>query len=132
LSAADTLVADLTPLAASKATLTFLDVSGSPVISLAPLSGAAMLSTLDARNAGLTTLEGLQDLPRLRHLMLTGNAISDLSPLTALPPVWLEISKNPLDDAAAGIIQSLCGAGWAVTWDGGACGNVCLFDSCPI
>ena len=130
LSADGTLVTDLTPLAGSSGTLTFLDVSRTPVTSLAPLSGAAMLETVYASNARLETLAGLHDLPELRHLVVSGNAISDLSPLTALSPLWLDVTQNPLDNAAAGIIQSLCAAGWAVNYEDTSCGNTCDFVSC--
>ena len=121
---------DLTPLAGSSETLTFLDVSRTLVASLAPLSGAAMLETVYASNAGLETLEGLHDFPKLRHLVVSGNAISDLSPLTVLSPLWLDVTHNPLDNAAADIIQSLCAAGWAVYYDDTACGDTCRFASC--
>jgi hypothetical protein len=46
--------------------------------------------------------------------------------------MWLILRGNPLDTAAAGIIQQLCAAGWAVDWDGGSCGNACEFESCTI
>ncbi len=130
LSAAGALVTDLTPLAGSSGTLTFLDVSRTPVTSLAPLSGAAMLETVYASNTGLETLEGLHDLPKLRQLVVSGNAISDLSPLTILSPLGLDVTHNPLDNAATGIIQSLCAAGWAVNYDDTSCGNACQFVNC--
>ena len=126
--AADTLVADLTPLSAIT-TLGFIDVSRTHVTSFEALAGSE-LGALNATDIGLTSLESVHDVPRLRRLVVDGNAISDVSPLTRLQPIWVDLRRNPLDAAAAAIIQDLCGKGWAIDWDGGSCGDSCRFESC--
>jgi internalin A len=131
LSARQTAVADLTPLRRNLE-LGFVDVAQSSVTSLAPLSGT-FVRQIYAENNALTSLADVLYLGNLRHLRLDGNAIADMTPLTALThPAWLEVRGNPLDGNAPGVFQSLCDAGWAVDWDGGRCGNPCLFESCTL
>ncbi len=128
MSLADTPVADLTPLASAK-TLYDIDVSGTRVTSLAALAGSSV-DHVTAKGAMLSSLVGVADMPRLRRLIVSGNAISDISSLTSAQPMWIDLTDNPLDAAAPTIIQGLCAARWAVDWDGGSCGSSCLFDSC--
>jgi len=78
----------------------------------------------------LTSLDGLTALPAIRHLSLHGNAITNVDSLTTLPPSWLDLTGNPLSPAALGIIGDLCRANWAITWDGGSCGSLCIYASC--
>ena len=127
---AETPVTDLSPLASVK-TLLDIDVSRTNVTSLAPLSGSMVMLVI-ATDAALTSLADVHDVPRLRRLFVKGNAISDISSLGGLQPIWIDLRDNPLDAAAPAIIQSLCAAGWAVDWDGGSCGESCLFESCTI
>lgn len=47
-------------------------------------AGMASLTELDASEAGVTSLQGIQNLVNLRVLDVTGNAISDLRPLSGL------------------------------------------------
>jgi hypothetical protein len=99
------------------------------VTSLVPLAGSS-IDHLIADDALLSSLGGVADMPRLRRLIVSSNAITDISPLTASQPMWIDLRGNPLDAAAPAIIQSLCAARWAVDWDGGSCGTSCLFESC--
>ena len=58
-----------------------------------------LLEGLNARDAGITDLSGLECAQGLRTLGLGGNELSDLSVLRALPGLQeLELSGNGLDD----------------------------------
>ena len=131
LSLADTPVAHLAPLAplASVETLYHVDVSRTRVTSLAALA-RGNIGFVAATGSLLSTLDGVADMPHLRRLIASGNAISDISSLTKGRPVWIDLTGNTLDAAAPTIIKNLCAAGWAFDWDGGSCGNTCSFESC--
>jgi hypothetical protein len=98
------------------------------VSDLAPLDGLG-LGHLSVRSPVLSSLAGLTSLPAIRVLGL-GSALTELDPFTIAGPAWLDLTGNPLDGNALAVIPRLCGAGWAVDWDGGSCGTSCNFESC--
>ena len=62
-------------------------------------SAGAELLALSCPNSGITSLEGLENLPRLRFLDLAGNLISNLAPLSALHQLsGLNLPNNRIND----------------------------------
>ena len=62
----------------------------------------ARLTRLEARNAGIRDLTGLEHATNLTHLLLgegESNSVSDLSPLSGLTNLtWLNLSRNNISD----------------------------------
>ncbi|MEM7736124.1 MAG: CAP domain-containing protein, partial [Deinococcota bacterium] len=70
----------------------------------AVLTPTALLGVthLEAADAGINVLEGIQHAANLTHLDLSGNAISDIQPLTNLHQLsYLELANNALTDIQA-------------------------------
>lgn len=61
----------------------------------------ALITTLDAADAGIVSLEGLQYAPNLGDLFLHGNDVSDVSPLANLTELWaLNLNLNEVTDVS--------------------------------
>jgi Leucine-rich repeat (LRR) protein len=69
-----------------------------PVRSLEGIQHLSALTVLDAPRNEITDVTPLAALPRLGTLTLTGNAVSDLSPLAGLALFDLGLSQNPVSD----------------------------------
>ena len=69
-----------------------------------PASKMAKLTELTARNRNITDLTGLEYATNLKHLVLRGNSISDISPLVANTGLGdgdtVDVTENPLNDAS--------------------------------
>ena len=62
----------------------------------------AEIIKLDARDAGIEDLAGLEHATKLEYLDLSGNAVADLSPLEGLSSLWLlYLDGNEMADIAA-------------------------------
>ena len=106
---------------AARATATLPDTSDAPAPTLAGWSGelrAAVvralggkdaatvtaddllaLKELDAEDAGIADLEGIEQVPALERLFLAGNQVADLTPLAFLPALTaLDLSRNGLSN----------------------------------
>ena len=59
------------------------------------------LKTLVCNNSCVSSLDGLEKFHELERLYLSGNRISDLSPLQGLNLIELDISNNPVDSLFA-------------------------------
>lgn len=143
----DNLIADLGPLAGTTA-LTSLEIGNNPLVGLAGIE-ALPLTFVSAEHTGLTELVAVAP-NTLDFLYLTGNAITDLTPLaghqvlhtlnivnnavTTVAPItqapWittgcpvLRLSGNPLDaNTIETLIPALCADDHSeVTWDQGMC-----------
>ncbi|MCK4340271.1 MAG: leucine-rich repeat domain-containing protein, partial [Phycisphaerae bacterium] len=66
------------------ASLTTLDLRGTLVADLSPLSGLTNLTTLDLEGARVVDLSPLSGLTSLATLYLNGTPVADLSPLSGL------------------------------------------------
>ena len=79
--------------------LRYLDVTGSSLDDLSPLSGLPILQSLFASSSGIVSLNGLGNLPRLEFLDLSLNSISDIGPLAGLPSLlYLDLGGNQISD----------------------------------
>lgn len=80
--------------------LKYLFIYRSPQIKdYSPLWGLSRLETLEVSRCGLTDLSSFAKLTNLRVLMLSGNYISDITPLKGLTGlVWLDLSSNGLSE----------------------------------
>jgi Leucine-rich repeat (LRR) protein len=88
--------------------LTEVNLSGTPLRDHANLRLAPALKQLHLRGCGLRRIDpALAGLP-LQFLDLRDNALSDVAPLLQRPPAVLQLSGNPLDDAAC---EALIAAG---------------------
>ena len=108
---------------AARATATLPDASNAPAPAMAGWSGelrAAVvralgkdaatvteddllaLKELDAEDAGIADLEGIERLPALEQLSLAGNRVADLTPLASLAALAeLDLSRNDIEDVSA-------------------------------
>ena len=60
------------------------------------------LKELDAEDAGIADLEGIERLPALEQLSLAGNRVGDLTPLASLAALAeLDLSRNGIEDVSA-------------------------------
>ena len=60
------------------------------------------LKELDAEDAGIADLEGIERLPALERLSLAGNRVADLTPLAPLAALAeLDLSRNGIEDVSA-------------------------------
>jgi len=148
LDLANNLVTDIGPLASL--TLWSLSLANNPIEDFAPLAHLRGVSTLDLSGCGLSDLSFLSELESASMLVLSDNAISDLTPLVgaalsdfdlsnnlieelpdelAIPRPMCEqadLTGNPLSAAARAHLAELCAAQEAsVVWDEGDC-LVCL------
>lgn len=76
-------------------------VRGSLGLPSAPLTceRMALLKDVEGRDAGVTSLEGLQYAPNLQDLILNDNGVSDLTPLAGLTGLTtLDLNANPVTD----------------------------------
>jgi Leucine-rich repeat (LRR) protein len=84
----------------------------------------ASLSNLDALRSvafldnQVTSLAALSNKANLRTISASGNAITSLSDLTLTAQECgrLELTANPLTEAAENDLQRFCTDGWFVTW----------------
>jgi hypothetical protein len=111
--------------------LSDLGISSTNVADLSPLGGLG-LAHLNADQTKVASLAGLVDLPLLRTLRCSRGSLTSLGAIDSLRPALLDVTMNPLSPEALLTIDRLCGAGWAVFWDGGTCGSPCQFQSCTI
>jgi len=90
-------IRDLTPLAGLHSLKT-LDVHDNPMIEdLSPVATLASLETFIIRFDSASDISALADLHHLKHLDLSGNRISNLSPVAELTSLaYLDVRYNPL------------------------------------
>ena len=63
-----------------------------------PADRLASVYGLGLSNKGIVSLQGMEHATSLRYLWLSGNGISDISPLADLPLIVLALDGNPIDD----------------------------------
>ena len=74
------------------------------------------LTALDAGNAGIGSLEGIQYASNLAELYLSHNQISDLTPLQQLSNLeWINLDSNHISDVTP--LQHLSNLEWLVLYD---------------
>jgi hypothetical protein len=85
--------------------------------SLAPLADLGALTNVSFPDNRVTSLEPLSDKPNLRTISASTNTIASVSDLTlkAHSCGRLELTGNPLTDAAQTDLQRFCADGWFVT-----------------
>ena len=75
------------------------DLVTGDISTLSDLGWFQNLEYLDLDRRGLTSLEGVQDLPRLQILSLRDNSVTDLSPIAGLSNLTdLDVARNPISD----------------------------------
>ncbi|SFU45553.1 Carbohydrate binding module 27 [Clostridium sp. DSM 8431] len=68
----------------------------------------AKVKNLDAKNLGITSLEGLEYATNLRDLDVTGNSITDVTPITSLMSLkYLSLDNNSVTDAMLNTLSSM-------------------------
>ena len=63
-----------------------------------PADRLARVHGLGLSNKGIVSLQGMEHATSLRYLWLSGNGISDISPLADLPLIVLALDGNPIGD----------------------------------
>jgi len=116
-------ISDLSALGNDFEELTLLDITDNNVSDISVLSSCAKLAAFAAANNNITSLRGLEDKPELMAVLISGNSVSDLSPLSeslnklsyldfgsnqvsdlsilkglAVKNVWLLMEKNKISD----------------------------------
>lgn len=100
LAAADTPVADLTPLATCQQ-LERVDISDTAVTDLTPLESCGKLQLLKADETPLTTLQGLETCIELRCISLKNAQLTDISGLRNTTLLeYVQFSGNRLEDVS--------------------------------
>lgn len=75
------------------------DMVKGDISTLADLRWFQNLEYLDLDRRGLSSLEGVQDLPQLQTLSLRDNNVTDLSPIAGLSTLTdLDVARNPVSD----------------------------------
>lgn len=85
--------------------------------SLAPLSNLGQLRNVSFPDNRVTSLAPLSDKPELRTISASGNAITSVGDLTLAAQECgrLDLTGNPLTDAAQDDLQRFCESGWLVS-----------------
>jgi hypothetical protein len=98
--------------------LRVLGVPPGSLENLTPLADLGELSNVSFPDNRVTSLAPLSNQPNLRAISARGNAIKSLSDLklSAHQCGRLELTANPLTDAAQDDLQRFCADGWFVTW----------------
>jgi len=105
-----TQVDDLTPLS-GLARLRLLGLAGTPVSGLTPLSGLTALARLGLAGTPVTDLKPLSGLAGLRELYLSATRVSDLTPLSRLTALeGLGLARTPVTDLTP--LSGLSGLEW--------------------
>jgi Leucine-rich repeat (LRR) protein len=124
----NTTVSDIDPLRALPS-LECLNISGTTVADLSPLNRLPLYE-LYADRTRVASLAGLDTMPNLHFVQLDDSALTSLGTIELLAPAYLSVMRDPLDAEALLAINRLCQAGWAVSWDGGQCGDYCKIFYC--
>ena len=76
--------------------LTLIDITDNEVSDLSALASCAKLSAIAAANNRITSLRGLENKPELMAVLISGNSVSDLSPLkgSLTKLSYLDIGNN--------------------------------------
>jgi hypothetical protein len=125
-----TRVADLSPLR-DLGSLEEIDVTGTSVVALSPLNRQP-LDTILADRTKVTSLAGIDFMPKLRLISIDNSAVSSLGTIERLSPAILRVAGNPLDSESLLVVQRLCDAGWGVAWNGEICGDDCQIYRCNV
>ena len=116
-------ISDLSALGNDFEELTLLDITDNNVSDISVLSSCTKLAAFAAADNNITSLRGLEDKPELMAVLISGNSVSDLSPLSgslnklsyldfgsnqvsdlsilkglAVKNVWLLMEKNKISD----------------------------------
>ena len=85
--------------AADMARLTRIDADDAGISNLAGLEAATQLERIEFRHNSISDLSPLRGLTRLNNIKLRGNRITDISPLAGLINVdWLGLEENEITD----------------------------------
>jgi hypothetical protein len=112
--------------------LRILGVPPGALQSLTPLANLGELRSVSFPDNQVTSLAPLSNKPNLRTISASANAITSLSDLTltAHQCGTLELTANPLAEAAEDALQPFCADGWFVTWGQAgmplSCNDECL------
>jgi hypothetical protein len=112
--------------------LRVLGVPPGSLESLAPLANLGELRSVSFPDNQVSSLAPLSNKPNLRTISASANAVTSLNEvtLTAHQCGTLELTANPLTEAAQEDLQHLCADGWFVTWGQAgmplSCNDECL------
>jgi hypothetical protein len=110
-----------------------LGIPPGSLASLAPLTALRDLRSVSFSENQVTSLAPLGNKPNLRTISASANAIASLSDLTltAQPCGPLELTENPLTEAAQGDVERFCADGWFVSWGPAGTPRSCNDDCGP-
>ena len=93
-------ITDISAINNNFADLTLLDISDNRIYDLSALAPCGKLSAIAAANNRISSLQGLEDKPDLTAVLISGNEVSDLSPLKgSLSKLsYLDIGSNNVSD----------------------------------
>jgi hypothetical protein len=85
---------------------------------ITPLATLGELTSVSFPDNRVTSLAPLSNKPNLRTVNASANAITNLSDLTLVAHECgiLELTENPLTEAALRELEPFCADGWFVTW----------------
>jgi hypothetical protein len=112
--------------------LRVLGVPPGSLESLTPLADLGELRSVSFPDNQVTSLAPLSNKPNLRTISASANAVTSLNDLTltAHQCGTLELTANPLTEAAQEDLQAFCADGWFVTWGQAgiplSCNDECL------
>jgi hypothetical protein len=112
--------------------LRVLGIPPGSLANLAPLANLGELRSVSFPDNQVTSLAPLSNKPNLRTISASANAVTNLNELTltAHQCGTLELTANPLTEAAEDALETFCAEGWFVSWGQAStplsCNDECL------